>query len=77
MAVVEPVISINQGQLRGKIVNVGDGRTYYSFQGIPYAKPPLGEFRFKVSAQLCGVTGLGTFRSQDTDNYRQINMILV
>lgn len=45
---VEPVISVDQGKLRGKTVNVDDGFTYYSFQGIPYAKPPIGELRFKV-----------------------------
>lgn len=25
------------------------GTDYYCFQGIPYAKPPLGSFRFRVS----------------------------
>lgn len=49
MVAAEPVITIDQGQLRGKFVDSGGNSTYYSFQGIPYAKPPLGELRFKVS----------------------------
>lgn len=44
----EPVVTIKQGQLLGKTgVDYADG-TYHSFQGIPYAKPPIGELRFKV-----------------------------
>lgn len=51
MVAVEPVLITDQGQLRGKIVNNADC-TYYSFQGIPYAKPPLAELRFKVSVNV-------------------------
>lgn len=41
------------GTLRGqKIYTLYGERPYYSFRGIPYAKPPIGELRFKASA-LC------------------------
>ncbi|KAG8262900.1 hypothetical protein J6590_043888 [Homalodisca vitripennis] len=42
-------ISTKQGKLRG-LVKKSSGihnKTYYSFQGIPYGKPPIGELRFK------------------------------
>lgn len=42
------VVSIEQGQLKGKIALDYCGEKYFSFQGIPYAKPPLGNLRFKV-----------------------------
>ncbi|XP_044732855.1 esterase FE4-like [Chrysoperla carnea] len=42
-----PVIHIEQGLIRGQIVdNLKDGE-YWVFQGIPYAEPPLRELRFK------------------------------
>ena len=41
-------VSLSQGQLRGKVATTFQGLDYYSFQGIPYAKPPVGELRFKV-----------------------------
>lgn len=42
---------------KGKIVGSEnrksrDGRVIYSFTGIPYAKPPVGELRYKVSKEL-------------------------
>ncbi|PZC70779.1 hypothetical protein B5X24_HaOG200161 [Helicoverpa armigera] len=43
-----PVVTVEQGQLQGKVVNSPTGKAYYSFQGIPYAKPPLGSLRFKA-----------------------------
>ncbi|KAJ8707770.1 hypothetical protein PYW07_011447 [Mythimna separata] len=43
-----PVVSVEQGQLQGKVVNSPSGKAFYSFQGIPYAKPPLGSLRFKA-----------------------------
>lgn len=44
----EPIVTLEQGKLIGRTGTDYDGRTFYSFQGIPYAKPPLGKLRFKV-----------------------------
>lgn len=41
-------VTVAQGGLRGKKVTTRTGITYYSFQGIPYCKPPVGPLRFKV-----------------------------
>lgn len=50
IAVVHCVdVEIPQGRLSGDIRTNIDGGTYYIFKSIPYAKPPLGELRFKVS----------------------------
>lgn len=42
------IINIDQGCLKGKTGQDYNGRRYHSFLGIPYAKPPIGELRFKV-----------------------------
>lgn len=42
-------VSVTQGGLKGRKVLTKSGLQYYSFQGIPYAKPPVGDLRFKVS----------------------------
>ncbi|CAB3233613.1 unnamed protein product [Arctia plantaginis] len=42
-----PTVSVAQGQLRGRVVTNPIGITFYSFQGVPYAKPPIGALRFK------------------------------
>nr|AJP62547.1 carboxylesterase [Oxya chinensis] len=39
--------NVRQGALRGKVATTHTGKTYYSFQGIPYASPPVGPLRFK------------------------------
>jgi bile salt-stimulated lipase len=44
----EPTVSIDQGKLKGKISTNLRNEDFYSFQGIPYAKPPIGKLRFKV-----------------------------
>lgn len=43
-------VQVNEGILRGyKSKNeMQDNAEYYSFQGIPYAKPPIGHLRFKA-----------------------------
>lgn len=40
-------VTIKQGLLRGHHLTTRKGREFAAFQGIPYAKPPLGELRFK------------------------------
>lgn len=43
-----PIVTVEQGQLQGKVVSSSTGKSFYSFQGIPYAKPPLGSLRFQA-----------------------------
>jgi hypothetical protein len=43
------IVGVAQGDLRGRRALTKSGLQYYSFQGIPYAKPPVGNLRFKVS----------------------------
>lgn len=42
-----PQVTVTQGVIEGKTVTQ-PGLVYNSFQGIPYAKPPIGKRRFKV-----------------------------
>lgn len=41
-------VKIANGNLKGKILKSRGGRSYYSFTGIPFAKPPIGHLRFEV-----------------------------
>jgi carboxylesterase type B len=44
----EPVVTVSDGKLQGKTgTNINNGQ-FYRFQGIPYAKPPVGSLRFKA-----------------------------
>uniref|UniRef100_A0A0K8VYW1 carboxylesterase n=1 Tax=Bactrocera latifrons TaxID=174628 RepID=A0A0K8VYW1_BACLA len=45
--ILEPIVSTASGKVRGQLREGIYGDTYYSFDGIPYAKPPLGKLRFK------------------------------
>lgn len=44
----QPELNTVNGKIKGQILTSRDGRPYYSYTGIPYAKPPVGELRFKV-----------------------------
>lgn len=44
------LVKTQYGILRGYLnYTLYENRTFYSFRGIPYAKPPLGKLRFKVN----------------------------
>ncbi|KAJ9588465.1 hypothetical protein L9F63_018198, partial [Diploptera punctata] len=51
-------INIAQGALRGKEETTKAGFKYYSFKGIPYAKPPIGSLRFKAPQPLESWSGV-------------------
>ena len=42
-------VSLSKGKLRGARLDYDFGQYYYAFKGIPYARPPVKELRFKVS----------------------------
>lgn len=41
-------VQVSQGVVVGQQKTLPNGNIYHSFQGIPYAVPPLGNLRFKV-----------------------------
>ncbi|XP_052128544.1 cholinesterase 1-like isoform X4 [Frankliniella occidentalis] len=43
-----PVVKVKDGFLRGRTLRTEGGTTYYGFRGVPYAKPPIGDLRFKA-----------------------------
>ncbi|KAJ4446924.1 hypothetical protein ANN_13625 [Periplaneta americana] len=43
----DDIIVLKQGRLRGHRLTSRKGREIFAFQGIPYAKPPVGELRFR------------------------------
>jgi len=48
IALTEDVtVTITKGKLKGDRVDADMGRYYYAFKGIPYAKPPVKDLRFK------------------------------
>lgn len=43
------LVSVHEGKLKGVQEEAINGKQFYSFRNIPYAKPPVGEKRFEVS----------------------------
>lgn len=42
-----PIIKTNNGPVRGRSSTTEDGFNYFSFQGIPYIKQPVGDLRYR------------------------------
>lgn len=41
-------VQVKEGILQGQVVSNPYGCPFYSFKGIPYAEPPIGDLRFKA-----------------------------
>ncbi|CAG9772677.1 unnamed protein product [Ceutorhynchus assimilis] len=41
------IVSLQSGQAQGTTIGTPSGKTFYAWRGIPFAKPPLGDLRFK------------------------------
>lgn len=46
--VSRPIVQVHEGKVRGIEEKNVNGNNYFAFRGIPYAKSPIGELRFKV-----------------------------
>lgn len=44
-----PRITLNDGTIEGHYLKTIRGREFEAFEGVPYAKPPVGELRFEVT----------------------------
>jgi hypothetical protein len=45
----KPIVTVQQGLLKGKLLATPRSTNkYVGFLGIPYAKPPVGDLKFKV-----------------------------
>lgn len=44
----QPIVETSLGKLKGNVLESRLGRLFYSFRGIRYGKPPVGDLRFKV-----------------------------
>lgn len=49
MATEVPFIETEGGRVSGILEESLKGREFYSFYGIPFAQPPVGKLRFKVT----------------------------
>lgn len=47
-----PKIKVKQGTVCGKSETLPNGRTMAVFLGVPYAKPPVGQLRFRAPQKL-------------------------
>lgn len=48
-----PLVTTKNGKIRGiQRVSQYSKKEYCSFLGVPYAQPPIGDLRFKVSSKF-------------------------
>ena len=65
----DDLVELKQGRLKGHRLTTRKGREMFAFQGIPYAKPPVGNLRFKVR-----YTDVSDFISANTGAVRPITL---
>jgi hypothetical protein len=48
----QAIVKVQQGLLKGKtLTSVRSKNKFFGFLGIPYAKPPVGALKFKVTSE--------------------------
>ncbi|XP_055612208.1 esterase B1-like [Uranotaenia lowii] len=47
-----PAVTVRQGTLRGVAAKLPNGSVYHYYKGVPYAKHPIGDLRFKPPVPL-------------------------
>lgn len=47
----KPTVETSLGGIRGSYQTSYSGKTFAAFEGVPYARPPIGSLRFEVSYQ--------------------------
>ena len=45
----DTIINTKYGPVEGHVVTLGSGQQVLSFLGVPFARPPIDELRFRVS----------------------------
>ncbi|CAH1407436.1 unnamed protein product [Nezara viridula] len=53
-----PQVTTSYGTMKGQVLKSRDGKDFFSFTSIPYAKPPVGERRFMISEKADNWTGI-------------------
>lgn len=43
-----PIVNTPSGRLKGSLLYSWTNKRIYSFRGVPFAEPPVGNLRFKV-----------------------------
>lgn len=46
------IVKIAQGLVQGTSLTSREGAAFSAFLGLPYAKAPIGDFRFRVSCEI-------------------------
>lgn len=71
------VVETSYGPVRGLKRTSAVGDQFFSFRGIPYAKPPVGELRFRVNSveTIITVGRIGNIFHLRIPNYRKFGLI--
>ncbi|XP_065077764.1 esterase B1-like [Ochlerotatus camptorhynchus] len=73
---LRPIVQVRQGQLRGITTTLPNGRPYHYFKGIPYAKPPVGDLRFKPPVAIDKFYTSVVDCAVDREEFIQANMYI-
>lgn len=57
------ILKINDGEIHGRYITSLSGRTISAFTGIPFARPPVGDLRFRAPQKV--VPWNGTLLTQN------------